>query len=382
MSTLDAAVDSPNERRRRRVLVAGGIAFLVVAAVAAGLWLAFGRDSSASGTSGTTAAASTTLAPVTRRNLAETETFSGTLGYADERPLAAQAQGTITWIAPEGAPRKRGQVLYRLDDAPVVLMYGATPAWRELSSGVSDGPDVAELEWNLVRLGFDPNRDVQIDAHWDWATTAAVERWQGAHGLDETGSVALGSVVFLPRPRRIGQHAAAVGDSVQPGSAVMSTSSISQQVEVDLDATDQTLAVVGRRVSIDLPDGSSVAGRITNVGKVAQAATSSTSTSSAADSSSTSASTGATIEVDISLLRRPDDELDQAPVDVNLTTASRARVLAVPVTALVALLGGGYAVEVAGGGTTHLVAVTPGLYAGGYVEVSGVRAGERVVVPQ
>lgn len=384
MSTLDAAVDSPNERRRRRVLFAGGMTIVVLAAVAVGLWLAFG-GSSASGKTGTTAAGSTALAQVTRRSLAETQTVSGTLGYRDERTLAAQGQGTITWIAPEGVTRKRGQVLYRLDDAPVVLLYGATPAWRALSSGVSDGPDVAELEWNIVHLGFDPNRDVQIDEHWDWATTAAVERWQDALGLDRTSTVALGSVVFLPGPRRIGQHTASVGDAVQPGTPVTSTSSTSQQVRVDLDATDQTLAVVGRRVSIDLPDGSSVPGRITKVGKVAQAAAStstSTSSSAASSSASSSATSSATIEVDIALLRRPQDALDQAPVDVNVPTESRRNVLAVPVTALIAPLGGGYAVEVASGEATHLVAVTPGLYADGYVEVRGVREGERVVVPQ
>jgi hypothetical protein len=77
-------------------------------------------------------------------------------------------------------------------------------------------------------------------------------------------------------------------------------------------------------------------------------------------------------------------ELDQAPVDVVVVTDSRERVLAVPVTALLALAEGGYAVEVAlESGALGLVAVEPGLYADGWVEVvsTGLSAGDRVVVP-
>jgi hypothetical protein len=76
--------------------------------------------------------------------------------------------------------------------------------------------------------------------------------------------------------------------------------------------------------------------------------------------------------------------LDRAPVDVFLTKEARADVTAVPVTALLALKGGGYAVEVVDGTTTKLVAVEPGLYADGYVEVtgSGLDEGVHVVVPK
>ncbi len=338
---------------------------------------------------------------VTRRDLAETQTESGTLGYADSRTLnvpsstgqstgggqgsaasgASSGSGTVTWLAPEGSVVKRGGVLYRVDNSPVVLMYGAVPVYRALAAGVGDGPDVRQLEQNLVALGYDPSKAIVVDDHFDSATAAAVRRWQDALGQTQTGSVALGSLAFLPGPRRIGQETAAVGSVVQSGSPVMTTTSAAQLVTVELDATDQTLAVAGRRVTVDLPDGSTVPGRIISVGTVAQSSSSSSSTAGAASSGSSTPS--ATIEVEIALLRPAPGALDQAPVDVDLTTQSASNVLAVPVTALVALLGGGYAVEVSTGGTTRLVAVTPGLYAGGYVELTrGVREGERVVVPQ
>jgi hypothetical protein len=79
-------------------------------------------------------------------------------------------------------------------------------------------------------------------------------------------------------------------------------------------------------------------------------------------------------------------DLVQAPVNVLITTGTVKNALVVPVNALLALAGGGYAVEVVDGGAVHhLVAVTLGLFddADGLVQVSGsgVRAGQRVVVP-
>ena len=96
---------------------------------------------------------------------------------------------------------------------------------------------------------------------------------------------------------------------------------------------------------------------------------------------------GPTVPVQI----RPTDptaagSLDQALVEVAITDQTVHNVLAVPVDALLARAGGGYAVEVvAGDGTHHLVRVSLGLFddAAGMVQVSGpgLAAGQRVVVP-
>jgi multidrug efflux pump subunit AcrA (membrane-fusion protein) len=72
-------------------------------------------------------------------------------------------------------------------------------------------------------------------------------------------------------------------------------------------------------------------------------------------------------------------------VQVAITTASVPNAVVVPVTALLARSGGGYAVEVVGtGGTSHLVPVSLGLFddAEGLVQVtaSGLAAGQSVVV--
>jgi peptidoglycan hydrolase-like protein with peptidoglycan-binding domain len=144
-----------------------------------------------------------TTASVTRRTLSESSTVSGTLGYGTTLELYDRLGGTFTWLPSVGAVIGRGGTLWRIDDLPVVLMYGSVPAYRTLKQGVSDGPDVTELNENLIDLGFDPYGAITDDESFGEATAAAVKRWQKADGLTETGEVELGRVVFAPGARRV-----------------------------------------------------------------------------------------------------------------------------------------------------------------------------------
>jgi multidrug efflux pump subunit AcrA (membrane-fusion protein) len=71
-------------------------------------------------------------------------------------------------------------------------------------------------------------------------------------------------------------------------------------------------------------------------------------------------------------------------VQIGITTASVPGALVVPVTALLARSGGGYAVEVVGPRARRLVAVSLGLFddADGLVQVTGagLTAGQTVLV--
>jgi len=62
--------------------------------------------------------------------------------------------------------------------------------------------------------------------------------------------------------------------------------------------------------------------------------------------------------------------LDQAAVSVNFEQQKATNVLSVPVTALIATAGGGYAVQTAAA-PHRLLSVSPGLFAAGYVQISG-----------
>ncbi len=284
---------------------------------------------------------------------------------------AYQGTGTLTSMARAGSVVQRDGVLYRLDGDPIVLMYGPTPAYRALKAGVADGADVRELEQNLAALGFDPGA---VDETFTSTTAAAVSDWQDSVDLDRTGAVELGRVVFMPGARRIGEHNASVGTVLSSGAEVLDTSSTKRVVSVPLDATKQSLAHEGAAVTVTLPDGGIVRGRISSIGRVAR--------EDSSDSSDPNAQKQLVIDVTVELRsKRGIGRLDEAPVGVGLAEQSRRHVLSVPVNALLARRGGGYGVELAD--SHRIVAVEAGLFAGGYVEVSGpgIREGTRVVVP-
>ncbi len=282
---------------------------------------------------------------------------------------------TFTMLPAVGQVIARGQNLYQIGDQSVVLMFGSQPPTRAFIAGMSAGLDVAELNANLEALGY--GRGLAGDA-FTAATAAAIRALQVAHGLAVTGELLLGSVVFEPGPVRVTSVTPTVGQPVMPG-PVLGVTSTARQVKVELDAAQQSSVKVGDAVTITLPTNETTPGAVTSVGTVA-------STPAKGGEPGGGEEGAPAIEVDIA----PSDpaatgRLDQAPVSVSITSASVPSALVVPVDALLALAGGGYAVEAAEDGVHHLVAVTLGLFddADGLVQVSGsgLRVGQRVVVP-
>jgi Putative peptidoglycan binding domain/HlyD family secretion protein len=358
-------------RMARRLGVAAAAGVVLCGAA----WWTGARAGSRDGDQDAGGEPATTTAAVTRRDLRAQEEVDGTLGYGEARLVGNGREGTITGLPEEGAVVTRGKALYRVDGRPVPLFYGRLPAWRELSVGVDDGPDVRQLEHNLVALGYDPDRTITVDDHFSWATRAAVERWQEAAGLEETGTFAKGDAVWQPGPVRVGKLKAAVGDPARPGSPLLEVTDTGRQVTIDLDASRQPYVRVGDRVDLELPGGRTTTGRVASVGKVAAAPAGDDGDGGGGDP---------TVELVVTLDKpKQTGSLDQAPVDASITTEVRRGVLAVPVNALLALAEGGYAVEVERQRRRDLVGVATGLFADGQVEVSGqgLAAGDRVVVP-
>jgi peptidoglycan hydrolase-like protein with peptidoglycan-binding domain len=360
--------DRPDGRRPRRRRLLAVVAGLAVAAAGAGAWAVLANRS---GDDTAAVAAAPATAPVERATLVDRERYDGTLGYDDPRTVAAGAMGTLTALREEGATVKRGQTLLRVDQRPLTLFYGTVPLYRTLQDGVTDGADVEQLEQNLDTLGY--GTDMTVDEEFTAATAEAVRDWQADRGLEETGTVDAGQVVFLPGQVRVGEHKASVGSGVQPGAPALEVSSTTRVATVELPADDASIAGVDDRVDIELPGGRTVKGSISEVGKVAKAA-------AASEDEQADPTITVTIRVEGG---RVTGDLDQAPVKVAFVKQRKEDVLAVPVTALIALAEGGYAVELAEGGGTRLVGVETGLFAGGKVEVrgSGLRQGQRVVVP-
>ncbi len=327
-------------------------------------------------------------AKVEKGNLSAVVFQAGTLTYragSDGSPYAVinQAGGTYTELPAAGDRVDCGHVFYRVEDKPVLLLCGTTPVYRSLSEG-KRGPDVKQLNANLVHLGCATRR--QLDPSSDFfslETAYALERLQARLGEDQTGSLDLGQAVFLPGPVRISKATATLGSTAHPGGLMARATSVSRQVELGLDASQQSSIAVGEQAQITLPGNRATPGTVTRIGVVAG---SSGSGAGSSGSGSGSGSSSPTIPIYITL-KHPNaaGRLDQAPVQVQITTGGVKNALIVPVTALVGKSGGGFAVEVVrGGGRRDLVAVHLGLFddADGLVQVEGdLREGDQVVVP-
>lgn len=301
---------------------------------------------------------------VVRTDLVQTETLAGTLRFDDRGEVRSALPGTVTGLPDEAATLGRGEAAFELDGQPVVLLLGDRPAWRALADGVDDGPDVLQLEENLVALGHGPE-DWEPDEEFDARTADAVEEWREEAGMADDDQVELGRVVFLPDEARVGAHLVELGQMLVAGAPVFEITGTDRQVVVDLDPDDVSLVAVGDPATVVLPDGGRVEGAIAEIGRVVRPA-------------GPEPDAPAVFEVIVSL---PDASLDidRAPVDVEVESSRAEDVLAVPVRALMALSDGGYAVQVG----DDLIGVDTGEFAGGLVEVTGALAeGDEVVVPR
>jgi peptidoglycan hydrolase-like protein with peptidoglycan-binding domain len=314
---------------------------------------------------------STGTAAVTRGTVTERVQLAGVLGYDGSYPVAHHgASGIVTSVAEPGALVGRGGVLYAVANRPVRLLLGALPVYRDFAAGMPDGPDVRQLEENLVALGLDPARQVRVDQRFTTGTAAAIRRWQAAWGLPATsrsGALPLGAVVFAPVALRVTEVQAVVGAVIGPDAPVLSATSITRVITAQLTTDRQSLVHAGDEVLVSISGtGPPAASRVLRVGRIATAPE--------------DQAPAVTVTVAVNLVADVPD-LDQAPAQVSITAATHENVLQVPVIALLPAPGGGYQVRLADGG---YVPVRPGLFDSteGTVEVTGALSeGQLVQVP-
>ena len=376
------------------VIVGGGIAASVVAT---------------SGSSGSASASSaqpkqsTTLQPVQTRTLSTTQDVNGTIGYgtvstvtlgsgaatasttasaatvssartsssAGSSASASSGSGTITALPALGTVIQAGNSMAEIDGTPsAFLMIGTRPMWRAFTSGMTDGPDVLQLEQTLAWLGY--GRYFTIDSTFNSGTSNAINAFEKDRGITQTGGLTAQQVVFLPSPVRVASQTAAIGGGAS--GSILTVTGTTPQIHVDLDASLIADAHVGDVAALDLPNSATVNGTITAIG----AATSTTSAGQGNQAGTTTTTVGVTLAVTGTDLA----QFNGAAVVVHLVTAKAQNALSVPVKSLLALAEGGFAVERVRGGVHQLVKVTPGTFAGGFVQVAGdIRVGDQVVSP-
>lgn len=297
---------------------------------------------------------------VRRADLSDNRQFSGTLGFGAARKVQGIGPGTITRLPAVGTKVVRGTRLYRVDDQPVVVLYGDTPPFRVIDRAGLRGSDVRQLRRNLSALGY-RTWSVHQDTT-DRSLLDALKAWQKKLGVPAPGALRPGQVVVLAGPGRVSGLDALPG--APAAGPVLQVTSTGQVVSVAMSAVDAGAVKRGARVTLTLPDARETAGTVTAISRtIAQGPDS-----------------GEPPKVTVTVTpARPRDvaSFDTAPVRVRFTTAARRNVLTVPVGALVALREGGYAVQRPDG---SLIAVETGVFAGGLVEVKGTGLAEGTTV--
>lgn len=355
----------------RKRMVALAVVLAVAGSAAA---LAAGGESEGS----PAPARATGTARLERQDLVVTDSFDGTLGYGDARALVSEREGVVTAVAGADATVTPGSELFRVDFEPTVLLAGEVPAYRALDSSSSNGPDIGQLEQALVDAGH--GEGVTVDEDFTSGTAAAVARWEKALGrTDPDGSVELGDVIFLPHPVRIASVEAEKGTRVTSGATVVTATSTERVVEVDLQASRADELEPGVKVQLTMPGDTETTGTVASIGVASDASE---------DAPAGPGGGESTLPVVITL----DDpsaagEFESGSVDVELERSREEDALVAPVTALVALAEGGYAVQLvddSAPGGYRLVAVEVGASSNQLVSINGdgIEPGFEVVVPR
>ncbi|WP_181435872.1 peptidoglycan-binding protein [Curtobacterium sp. MCSS17_006] len=358
---------------RRRTITA--VCLAAALAVGTGAWAVLGlqRDEPASASASGQPHRAT--ATVSKGDLTESKVFAGTLGYGAPTGVPGAAAGTITWLPEPGNVVRRDDPVYAVDEREVRSMYGTVPLWRDLSRG-RDGTDVRQLNENLAALGY----DVSVDEVFGPRTERAVRQWQADRGHRVTGVLTADDVAFVDGAVRVASVEGELGQATGAGAGVRGTGGPDAGTGGDVlqvTSTDRVVtATVSQRDAERLAVGTEVDVRINGTGDTLRGEVTDAHPSASEDGGN---------QVDVSVSFEPGDRKLPAAASAQIEAkgATARGVLSVPVAALVAGSGGGYAVDVVRrDATTKRVPVVPGFTADGRVAITGeVGEGERVVVP-
>ena len=270
-----------------------------------------------------------------------------------------------------------------------LLMFGDLSVWRDMKEGIAPGEDINQLQLNLIALGYGTTETLELDSTFDPNTTAAIMKLQSDLNLISSGEIGFGEIIFAPGTSMVNSSSTLpnIGEKINTGAELFSLTPIEkistqigpddaisiaskslQKIEIQVDVADQNLVVKGSEVEIELPDESTIMGVVHEVGSFAVVPQDG----------------DPFLEVSIEVEGSTEYfKWTGAVVTVNATKELAKGVLASPVNGLLALLSGGYALEIVAGTGTTLVPVETGIYADGWVEIngSGLQPGTEIIVP-
>lgn len=195
----------------------------------------------------------------------ESLTLNTTAQWTPTQGALNRAAGTLTALTvANGDKVKAGDVLYRVDNRPVVIAAGNTPAYRDLRPGDS-GPDVKQLAALLNTLGYSVEPTQQtIDSQF----TAAIHQWHKDLGVPRSETVTAGDVLYVPTlPTRVAYapDAPSIGAVLTGQDPLILTVAAEPAFHIDLTTAQAQRITTGNTVTITPPTGDPWIAEITTI---------------------------------------------------------------------------------------------------------------------
>lgn len=285
---------------------------------------------------------------------------------------SSSSLGVVTNIAlAAGAEPHTLQRLLTISGDPVYAFVSAAPLYTTLSTSLSSGAqktNVEALQGALKSAGYYSGG---IDGDFDSATQTALENWQGAHGLSETGEVTTSSFVWVPKGAAIESWNVALGNSVSDSTALATVGFPRELVvQAQVSQTDLASLKAGQTAAcaVDGLTNGSFDAKITSI-----------STEPASSSSGSSSSSAAEYTVDLAPKSLPTLARSGMTGSLTVTITSRSNVLVVPTSAVSGTSSASF-VRVMQNGVPTYRQVTTGLATSSLTQItSGLVSGEVVV---
>jgi hypothetical protein len=290
------------------------------------------------------------------------------VGYGDASPLSAQGTGTVTALPAVEDIVAPGEAIYRLDDRPVLLLRGRIPAWRDLTPWMDDGRDIAQAKRALTALGFADKADIGTSTVWNWPLSEAIADLRESAGYSRDYWLPRAMFAFAPAAVRVDSVTATLGEFLAPGTPVLTWTATAAHLTCGIETSQRAYATAEDEVPMTFADGTEASGVIVGVR---------TEPGIEPDQPDTLA-----VDIDVAAGALTSQDTG-ALARVTLTHTVAADVLAVPVTALVAFVDGGYGVaKTDDAGIPVYTPVQTGRFAGTLVEITGgdLAPGDHVVV--
>ena len=158
---------------------------IVIAALAYGGYY-FGTQNTEDSTSSKTL--ELTTVSIQKGDLAKKEEYNGTLRQTDKKILNSPTNGVVTFLPKEGSVVNFGEVLFIIDNKPVILLQGSTPFYRTLDLNSDPGVDIQQVEEALVYLGYADSTFVP-DEVFDEQTSKMLNTLYIDYGIDTKSEI-------------------------------------------------------------------------------------------------------------------------------------------------------------------------------------------------